>query len=262
MFAIINGHYDVMTALAESGSNVNLADRTGMTPLYAAVDMHTLPSTFGRPDLTPRVSNGSIAAIRVLLDYGADPNARLETKILKRVYNPGDPRLGEGATPLMRAARGGDVGVMRLLRAAGADPALSQTNGNTLLHLAVGANRGGNNPDRGSDASAMAAVAAILEWGRRSQRDQWRRRHAAARQCDGAGDRGASDRPRSPRRHSEQARPDAARRRIAIAGSEPGDRGAPSSSRWGGISVGRGRGLSNDRRVELEVMAPDCWREV
>ena len=34
-----------------------------------------------------------------------------------------------------------------------------------MLHLAVGANRGGNNPDRGSDASAMQAIAAILEWG-------------------------------------------------------------------------------------------------
>ena len=41
----------------------------------------------------------------------------LRAKVLKRVYNAGDARLGEGATPFMRAARGGDVAVMRLLLA-------------------------------------------------------------------------------------------------------------------------------------------------
>ena len=165
MFAIINGHYDVAAALVESGADVNLADRTGMTPLYAAVDMHSLPGTFGRPDLTPAVAAGSVGAIRMLLASGADPNARLRTRILKRVYNAGDPRLGEGATPLMRAARGGDVAVMRLLREAGADPALAQKNGNTLVHLAVAANRGGNNPDRGTDAATIEAVRYCLELG-------------------------------------------------------------------------------------------------
>ena len=30
--------------LVEKGADLNLADRTGMTPLYAAVDMHTLPT--------------------------------------------------------------------------------------------------------------------------------------------------------------------------------------------------------------------------
>ena len=49
IFAIINGHYDVATLLVEKGANVNLADRTGTTPLYSAVDMHTMPTTFGRP---------------------------------------------------------------------------------------------------------------------------------------------------------------------------------------------------------------------
>src|SRR5262249_27210209 len=105
MFAIINGHYDVAEALAAAGADVNLPDRAGMTPLYAAVDMHTLATTFGRPDLTAPVVASTVGAIKMLLDYGADPNARLTSKILKRVYNPGDPRLGEGATPFMRAAR-------------------------------------------------------------------------------------------------------------------------------------------------------------
>ena len=60
MFAIINGHYDVATLLVDKGANVNLADRTGATPLYSAVDMHTMPTSFGRPDLTPPVVAGSV----------------------------------------------------------------------------------------------------------------------------------------------------------------------------------------------------------
>ena len=47
--AVINGHYDVAAVLVEKGANPNIADIKGMTPLYAAVDMHTIGDTFGRP---------------------------------------------------------------------------------------------------------------------------------------------------------------------------------------------------------------------
>jgi uncharacterized protein len=157
MFAIINGHYDVAADLLDAGADPNLPDRTGMTPLYAAIDIHTLASTFGRPDLTRNVVDGSVDAVRNLLAHGANPNARLRTRILKRVYNAGDPRLGEGATPFMRAARGADVSVMRLLLDAGADPALVQANGNSPLLLAVGADvRYREANDGGVDARAEA----------------------------------------------------------------------------------------------------------
>lgn len=151
MFAIINGHYDVAELLLQRGADPNLPDRTGMTPLYAAVDMHTLAFTFGRPDLPHATVEATVEMIRTLLSYSADPNARLKTRILKRVYNGGDPRLGEGATPLMRAARGGDARVMRMLIDGGADPGLVQTNGNSLLILAVGSDGRGRD---GEDAEA------------------------------------------------------------------------------------------------------------
>ncbi len=151
MFAIINGHYDVAELLLQRGADPNLPDRTGMTPLYAAVDMHTLAFTFGRPDLPHATVEATVEMIRTLLSYSADPNARLKTRILKRVYNAGDPRLGEGATPLMRAARGGDARVMRMLIDGGADPGLVQTNGNSLLILAVGSDGRGRD---GEDAEA------------------------------------------------------------------------------------------------------------
>jgi uncharacterized protein len=167
IFAIINGHYEAAKVLVEKGANPNVADTTGMTALYAAVDMHTLASTFGRPDPPPSVVAGSVDAIRMLLAAGADPNARLSTRVLKRVHNAGDARLGEGATPFMRAARGGDALVMRILLDAGADPALAQKNGNSPLLLAagLGADRGGNNPLRGGEIDALAALEICLERG-------------------------------------------------------------------------------------------------
>ena len=165
MFAIINGHYDVATLLAEKGASVNLADRTGATPLYSAVDMHTMPTSFGRPELTPTVIEGSVGAVKMLLAHGADPNARLKDRILKRQYNAGDPRLGEGATPFMRAARGGDLLVMRLLLEAGGDPRLAQKNGNTPIHLAASINLAGNTYDRGTMQNALDVIALCLDKG-------------------------------------------------------------------------------------------------
>ena len=53
--------------------------------------------------------DGSLDAARVLIKGGANVNARLKGPILKRVYDAGDNRLGEGATPFMRAARKCDV---------------------------------------------------------------------------------------------------------------------------------------------------------
>ena len=159
IIAIINGHWDTASALIEKGADLNLADIKGMTPLYAAIDMHTLGDTFGRPYPAPPVIEGSIPVIKQLLAKGADPNARLKGPILKRVYDAGDGRLGEGATPLMRAARKCDVTVMKLLLDAGADPKLTQKSGNNPLMLAAGAvTSGGDESQHVSEEQALAAI--------------------------------------------------------------------------------------------------------
>ncbi len=136
-FAIINGHYDVAALLVEKGADVNQPDRTGATPLYSAVDMHTLVTSFGRPELPRAVTDGSVDAAKMLLAHGADPNTPLKSKVLKRTYQAGDPRLAEGATPLMRAAKAGDVVMMQLLVAAGADLDRQNAAGDTALHVAA-----------------------------------------------------------------------------------------------------------------------------
>jgi len=166
IIAIINGHYDVAAALVEKGADPNVADIKGMTPLYAAVDMHTIGDTFGRPYPPPPVIEGSIDAIRMLLANKANPNARLKGPILKRVYDAGDGRLGEGATPFMRAARKSDVEVMKILLDAGADPKLTQKSGNTPLMLAAGAvSTGGDEAERVTEEQAIAAIRMGIEAG-------------------------------------------------------------------------------------------------
>jgi len=159
--AIINGHYDVAAVLVEKGANPNLADIKGMTPLYAAVDMHTIGDTFGRPYPPKDVIDGSVDAARMLITSGANVNTRLKAPILKRVYDAGDSRLGEGATPFMRAARKCDVEMMRLLLDAKADVTLAQKSGNTPLMLCAGAVSGGNSEDTPERVSADEALAAI-----------------------------------------------------------------------------------------------------
>jgi len=136
-FAIINGHYGVAALLVEKRADVNQADRTGATPLYSAVDMHTLVTSFGRPELPRVVTDGSVDAARMLLAHGADPNKPLKTKVLKRTYQAGDARLAEGATPLMRAAKAGDLVMMALLVEAGADTDRTNAAGETALHIAA-----------------------------------------------------------------------------------------------------------------------------
>jgi ankyrin repeat protein len=137
--AIINGHYDLATLLIDKSADVNQPDRTGATPLYSTVDMHTLQTSFGRPELPRAVTEGAVAMAKTLLTHGADPDRMLKTRVLKRTYNAGDPRLGEGSTALMRAAKANDAVMMRLLIDAGADLDRQNAIGETALHIAVNA---------------------------------------------------------------------------------------------------------------------------
>src|SRR5262245_64771633 len=43
IMSLINGHYDAAASLINAGADVNLSDKLGRTPLYSAVDDHTMP---------------------------------------------------------------------------------------------------------------------------------------------------------------------------------------------------------------------------
>jgi ankyrin repeat protein len=171
LFAIINGHYDMAALLLELGADPNVADSAGTAALYATVDMNTLQFMHGRPPTKPSGRLSAAGLVQVLLDYGADPNQPLKTPMLRRYNNASNQNLGTGTTPLMRAAKSGDVALMRLLIAYGGDPALRQKNGNTLLILASGFGRQfDHNADaqeyeQGSETELFEAVRLCVELG-------------------------------------------------------------------------------------------------
>jgi uncharacterized protein len=128
--AIINVHYDLAAMLLEKGADPNIVDGSGMGALYAAVDMNSLQWVQGRPApiLTDRLDG--IDLVRLLLQKGANPNARLKSRPLKRHHDAGSTlNFGEGTTALIRAARTNDVAVMKALLDGGANPFLTLPEG-------------------------------------------------------------------------------------------------------------------------------------
>lgn len=125
--------------LIAAGADPNVVDNdAGMGALYAAIDMHRLAIGHGRPNPRQSGTIGAEDVVRLLLAHGADPNARLKKPIMQRQHTFGDGALGSGATPLMRAAKSGDVALMQQLLAVGADPKLEMPNGSTALTFAAG----------------------------------------------------------------------------------------------------------------------------
>ena len=171
VIAIINANYEFASFLLGAGADPNVVDKeAAMGPLYAAIDMHRLAVGHGRPN--PR-STGALTAvdvIRQLLDRKADPNARLNAATFQRHHTMGDFALAKGATPFMRAAKSGDVEVMKLLLAAGADPMATMPNKATALMFAAGLGWRDGSPaapsyDQGTPEEAIEAITLLLERG-------------------------------------------------------------------------------------------------
>jgi ankyrin repeat protein len=171
--AVVNVHRDVAALLLDRGANPNVADVAGMTPLYAAVELHTIEMYPERKPLRTSANRpNTIDLIRLLLGKGAAPDAPLEGAMVRwgRRRGGGDAALGLGATPLMRAARLADVAAMRVLLDAGADISRKQNDGTTVLMLAAGAGwRTGETilggTDYGPESDTLEAVRLCLERG-------------------------------------------------------------------------------------------------
>jgi ankyrin repeat protein len=86
---------------------------------------------------------------------------------LTRAHTPGDPVLGEGATPLMRAAKNGDYRAMAALLAYGADVTMKIKNNSTVLMYASGLGRGTSAfaEDVGTEKDLFRAAKLALEYG-------------------------------------------------------------------------------------------------
>jgi len=139
VYAIINSHFDLAAALLEKGADPNVADLAGEAALYAAVDMNSLQWTQGRPAPIFKDKLDAVDLVKLLLAKGANPNARLKRAPLKRHHDAGTTLgLGNGTTPLIRAARTNDAAVMKLLLDAGADPFLTLPDRTNALMIAAG----------------------------------------------------------------------------------------------------------------------------
>ena len=180
MFAIREGHADVVKALVEAGAEVNHTTPDGLTPLLMAVINDRLDLAGFLLDKGANANDGSLyEAIQVhnrrvietngdatrprlihenrltpldlidrLLAHGADPNrVAVHTLFFAGAGGGGSAGLVPAAneTPFARALRAQDVAVLRLLLAKGANPN-TPTDGVALpLAIAMGAagQRGG-----------------------------------------------------------------------------------------------------------------------
>ena len=129
VIALINGHFDVAGASVEAGTDPNLADYTGRTALYAAADFNTMVKS-NRP--APKVLENRLTGLdvaRVLLEHGAEVNPVLKRlpPYRAKLDRGNDMMLGGGTTPFLRAAKAGDLPLMKLLLEHGADPTLAPT---------------------------------------------------------------------------------------------------------------------------------------
>jgi ankyrin repeat protein len=129
-----------------------------MAALYAAVDMNTLGEVYGHPAHPTSSKVTSLDLMKVLLAHGANPNAPLKSPTLQRAHTPGEPTLGGGSTPMMRAAKNGDAATLRLLLDHGADPNAQAKNGTTPLMFAAGLGFG-----TGTFANDYATPGELLE---------------------------------------------------------------------------------------------------
>jgi ankyrin repeat protein len=169
LLATLNFSFDTAAFLIEQGADVNKWDLWGRSPLYAAVDMNTLP-TGGRADRPSLDRTTGIALIAKLLDAGANPN--LQLKLFPPYRSLRDDRgadgmLTVGTTPLVRAAKAGDIPAIKLLLAAHANVELPTVNGITPLMAAAG-NGSSSLDTRGrykTEEQAIEAVRLLLAAG-------------------------------------------------------------------------------------------------
>jgi ankyrin repeat protein len=126
LIATINGHFDVARFLIEQGADVKLASDNGVTPLYAVLNVQWAPKAlYPQPRAYLQQQLGYLELMKMLIDKGADANARLKRKVWYSGYNFDLSGVDEiGATPFWRAAYASDLDAMKLLVAHGADPNL------------------------------------------------------------------------------------------------------------------------------------------
>src|SRR5580658_4169649 len=131
--AAFSGSYDIASFLVDNHAKVNQADAQRFTPLFWTVDRRNMETA---PNFPWMVTTDPLPLIKKLLDAGADPNALVNNTPRARMRE-GSPRI-VFATAIMRAAFAGDLELVKLLRAHGADYRIESKDRETTLEAACG----------------------------------------------------------------------------------------------------------------------------
>jgi serine/threonine-protein phosphatase 6 regulatory ankyrin repeat subunit B len=135
LVATQNRHYQLGKLLLEKGADPRIANQGGWTPLYIATDNRNIE---GGDYPTRKPDMDHLEYIRLLLDKGAEPNARMHSSTETRTIFTHQWLHENGATAFLRAAQSGDLVLMKLLLQRGAEPKLVTDHGVTPLMVAAG----------------------------------------------------------------------------------------------------------------------------
>jgi len=135
LVATQNRYYRLGAYLIDHGADVNLANQGGWTPLYLATDNRNIESG----DYPVRKGDmDHLDFIKLLLDKGANVNARMKDSTETRTVFTNQWLDENGATAFLRASQSGDLVLMKLLLAHGADPKIDTALHVTALQVAAG----------------------------------------------------------------------------------------------------------------------------
>jgi ankyrin repeat protein len=135
LVATNNRNYKLGAMLLERGANPSIANKGGWTPLYLATDNRNIE---GGDYPVPRPDMDHLEYITLLLNKGADVNARVKENTLSRTIFTMQWFFEPGATAFVRAAQSSDTALMKLLLAHGADPKIPTNFEDTALTVAGG----------------------------------------------------------------------------------------------------------------------------
>jgi ankyrin repeat protein len=157
-----NRNYQMGQFLIDNGADVNIANKGAWTNLYLATDNRNVEGG-DYPTREPDMDH--LEYIRILLDAGADPDARLIESTETRTVFTNQWLDEEGATAFLRASQSGDVPLMKLLLEYGADPHIYTELGVTPLAVAAGIGWVEGVTNEWSTEQTIEAVRLLLELG-------------------------------------------------------------------------------------------------
>lgn len=172
LLALMNMHFDTAAVLVKGGADLDKWDIFGRSPVYMAADVSTLPMK-GNGAVAVIPSADKLTAVeigRMMLEKGANPNIQLKRRPPYRDVpqdRGGDGMLAQNATPLLRAARGGDDKFTALLLEFKALVDLPSKEGITPLMAAAGVDFGAR-ATRGrqrTDEGVLATMGLLIKAG-------------------------------------------------------------------------------------------------